>query len=390
MKKLFLLLTLLPSLAFSQYWILKNNTLLPASSTWTVGIGTTSFKNGAYLDSVEFAQKFLKNADSTTERAYSNVLYPLKSSLGTSAYTDSNYVNAKIIAGGGTIVKSGAFMDTVEFAQKFLKNADSTTLRNQFLKNADSTTLRNQFLKNADSTTLKNGMLRSADSTTLKNELLKNADSTTLRNQFLKNADSTTLKNELLKNADSTTLRNQFLKNADSTTLRNQFLKNADSTTLRNQFLKNADSTTLKNELLKNADSTTERTYSDLKYSLKAGSSSLTTCSAGTINNGATVDTVEFGNKYARMYTGSKVYDFGAIASGQDSTFTVTVTGASVGNPVLLSYSAMVNTEIMYGIVYWAEVTGTNTVTVHATVLTGSAGANPPSRTYYVTIIKNL
>jgi hypothetical protein len=385
MKKLIVLLIFLPMLGFSQtsnYWILKNRVLYPASSLWSIGTGTTAYSNGAFLDTVEFATKFLKNADSTTERAYSNALYPLKTSLGTSAYTDSNYVNTKIAnAGTGLSVKSGAFWDTVEAQNRlsglFLKNADSTTLRNEFLKNSDSTTLRNEFLKNADSTSLKT-------------RLLKNADSTTLRNQFLKNADSTTMRTEFLKNADSTTIKNQLLKNADSTTLKAGLLKNADSTTLRNEFLKNADSTSLKTELLKNADSTTIRNYDNALYSLKAGSSSLTTYSGGTFSSGAGLDTVEFGNKYSKTYTGSQVYDFGAIAGGQDSSFTITVTGASVGNPALLSYSSMVATEIIYGIVYWAEVSSTNVVKVHATVLNGAAGANPPSRTYYVTVVKNL
>jgi hypothetical protein len=73
----------------------------------------------------------------------------------------------------------------------------------------------------------------------------------------------------------------------------------------------------------------------------------------------------------------------------QDSSFTIAVVGAVVGNPVLLSFSAMIATEIMYGIVYWAEVSASDVVKVHASVLNGAAGGNPPSRTYYVTVIKN-
>ena len=54
MKKSLIILTLmlLPSLAFSQYWILKNRTLLPASSSWRVGAGSTAFGSESYVDSV--------------------------------------------------------------------------------------------------------------------------------------------------------------------------------------------------------------------------------------------------------------------------------------------------------------------------------------------------
>jgi hypothetical protein len=80
MKKLFLALFLLPILGYAQtsnFWLLKNNVLFPVVSTWKVGAGTASF--------------------------------------GTSAYTDSNYVNAKIIAGGGTIVHNMAFADSTSY-----------------------------------------------------------------------------------------------------------------------------------------------------------------------------------------------------------------------------------------------------------------------------------
>jgi hypothetical protein len=61
-------------------------------------------------------------------------------------------------------------------AQHYLVPADSTKIRNQ------SSSL---YLKNADSTTLKNALLKNADSTAIRNQsnalYLKNADSTTQR-----------------------------------------------------------------------------------------------------------------------------------------------------------------------------------------------------------------
>lgn len=51
---------------------------------------------------------------------------------------------------------TGANQDTAQQASKFLKNADSTTLKAGLLKNADSTTLKAGLLKNADSTTIRN------------------------------------------------------------------------------------------------------------------------------------------------------------------------------------------------------------------------------------------
>ena len=51
---------------------------------------------------------------------------------------------------------TGANQDTAQQASKFLKNADSTTLKAGLLKNADSTTLKAGLLKNADSTTSRN------------------------------------------------------------------------------------------------------------------------------------------------------------------------------------------------------------------------------------------
>lgn len=51
---------------------------------------------------------------------------------------------------------TGANQDTAQQASKFLKNADSTTLKAGLLKNADSTTLKAGLLKNGDSTTIRN------------------------------------------------------------------------------------------------------------------------------------------------------------------------------------------------------------------------------------------
>ena len=117
--------------------------------------------------------------------------------LGNMARGDSTWWNTK--SGGGGIpwsdttaggarrwqlpayllianAKQGAYLSDTT---KFLKNADSTTLKAGLLKNADSTSERtysdNKYatlsavLKNADSTTLKAGLLKNADSTTIRN-----------------------------------------------------------------------------------------------------------------------------------------------------------------------------------------------------------------------------
>lgn len=149
------------------------------------------------------------------------------------------------------------------------------------------------------------GGLVAADSVSMRNYsnslYLKNADSTTLKNSLLKNADSTSLRNYsnslYLKNADSTTLKNSLLKNADSTKIRNY------SNTL---YLKNADSTTMKNSLLKNADSTSIRNYSNSLYLAKATVRTL--FSAGLIDSVKTSDTVFVGWVYPAATIDSVIY----------------------------------------------------------------------------------
>ena len=142
--------------------------------------------------------------------------------------------------------------------------------------NQDTAQQASKFLKNADSTTLKAGLLKNADSTTLKAGLLKNADSTTIRN-YDNNLYASL--SAVLKNADSTTLKAGLLKNADSTSERTYSNNKYASLSA---VLKNADSTTLKAGLLKNADSTTIRNYDNNLYSPIAGSSSITTIGAVT------------------------------------------------------------------------------------------------------------
>jgi hypothetical protein len=283
----------------------------------------------AYARSFVGAGGGLVAADSVSIRNYSNVLY-LGKPLGTG---QENYVPKWSASAGGPVWRPDSVgtgvaglvaADSVLIRNYsnalYLKNADSTTLKNSLLKNADSTSIRNYsnalYLKNADSTSIRNystslyapkasptfsgtvttalgaGTVRSSaggalsatasDTVGLAAALagkqsaatyLVPSDSTSIRNRsnalYLKNADSTTIRTYsgtlYLKNADSTTLKNALLKNADSTSIRNYsnslYLKNADSTTLKNALLKNADSTSIRNRsnalYLKNADSTT-------------------------------------------------------------------------------------------------------------------------------------
>jgi len=135
--------------------------------------------------------------DSASALAYTKSLISLKLSVSDStsflAYVKS-LINSKQ-ASGTYLVPS----DTSSLVSRFAAKQNAGT----YLVPSDSTSIRTY------SGTL---YLKNADSTTLKNSLLKNADSTAIRNYsgtlYLKNADSTTLKNSVLKNADSTSIRN--------------------------------------------------------------------------------------------------------------------------------------------------------------------------------------
>lgn len=82
-------------------------------------------------------------------------------------------------------------------------------------------------------------------------------------------------------------------------------------------------------------------------------------------------------------YTGSVVHDFPSIIAGGTSTVDITVTGAALGDFVLLSQSS----ALEFNIIFRSYVEAANTVRVAASNHTGSA-VDPASRTYYVKVIK--
>lgn len=80
---------------------------------------------------------------------------------------------------------------------------------------------------------------------------------------------------------------------------------------------------------------------------------------------------------------GGATLDFPSIAAAGTQTLTVTVTGAAVGDQVLLSLPATVNA----GVVFDARVTAADTVTVRAQNITASA-IDPASAVYTLTVLK--
>lgn len=81
---------------------------------------------------------------------------------------------------------------------------------------------------------------------------------------------------------------------------------------------------------------------------------------------------------WRRSYTATLTYDFGSINAQTQATQTVTVTGAAVGDAVLVRPSTAVN-----GLIIDGTVTAANVVTVRAANY--SAGSiNPASQVYTV------
>lgn len=112
---------------------------------------------------------------------------------------------------------------------------------------------------------------------------------------------------------------------------------------------------------------------------------SLTTPEAGAIeydgtNFFASPSTTRY--KIKVELTGSTTFDFTSIAAQTQSTTTVTVTGAAVGDPVDIGVGA-----VTAGLMYTAQVTATNTVTIYATNATSGA-LDPTSTTYKVSVDK--
>ena len=85
---------------------------------------------------------------------------------------------------------------------------------------------------------------------------------------------------------------------------------------------------------------------------------------------------------WTQTFTGTLTHDFGLIAAQSQATTTVTVTGARVGDAVIVRPTTAVN-----GIILDGTVTADNTVTVRA-VNYSAAGVDPASQTYRVIILQ--
>lgn len=89
------------------------------------------------------------------------------------------------------------------------------------------------------------------------------------------------------------------------------------------------------------------------------------------------------GTPIVRALAARATIDFASIAAGGTNTATITVPGASVGDPVALGLPASVAASIVFS----AHVTADNTVTVRA--FNPTAGAiDPASATYKVVVFK--
>ena len=83
-----------------------------------------------------------------------------------------------------------------------------------------------------------------------------------------------------------------------------------------------------------------------------------------------------------KLLTASATLDFPSIAAVSQANLTITVTGAAVGDEVMLSLPAAPTA----GIVFNAFVSAANTVTVRATNVTAGA-IDPASATYGVIVL---
>ena len=90
----------------------------------------------------------------------------------------------------------------------------------------------------------------------------------------------------------------------------------------------------------------------------------------------------ESGAAIIRVLMGSAALDFPSIAAASQQNLTITVTGAAVGDEVLLGLPAAPTA----GIVFNAFVSAANTVTIRATNVTAGA-VDPASATYNVVVI---
>ena len=85
---------------------------------------------------------------------------------------------------------------------------------------------------------------------------------------------------------------------------------------------------------------------------------------------------------WTHTFVGSVAYDFGAIAAQTEATTTLTITGAAVGDVVIVRPTTAVN-----GIITDGTVTAANTVTIRA-VNYSSGSINPASQTYNVIVFQ--
>jgi hypothetical protein len=89
--------------------------------------------------------------------------------------------------------------------------------------------------------------------------------------------------------------------------------------------------------------------------------------------NGATI---------TKVLSGSASLDFGSISAATQANLTITVTGAAVGDEVIMALPA----APAAGLVFNAFVSATNTVTIRASNISGSP-VDPAAATYGVIVI---
>jgi len=85
---------------------------------------------------------------------------------------------------------------------------------------------------------------------------------------------------------------------------------------------------------------------------------------------------------WTHTFFATKTHDFGSIATQAEATTTVTVTGAAVGDMVIVRPTTAVN-----GIILDGTVTAANTVTIRA-VNYSSGGIDPASQDYHVLVFQ--
>jgi hypothetical protein len=88
------------------------------------------------------------------------------------------------------------------------------------------------------------------------------------------------------------------------------------------------------------------------------------------------------GSTITKVLSGSASLDFGSISAAAQADLTITVTGAAVGDEVVMALPA----APAAGIVFNAFVSAANTVTVRASNISGSP-VNPAAATYGVVVI---